>query len=252
MNPLDGSADVPDETTMTTTSITSPSLNQLMEELVSHPVNRHPFFLRFQAEHLSRRQLQAFFRQYHYFCKHFGKVLEGRLYATPLDEVEMRVELIKTLHSELGSGSYERAHVKQLEQFGKKMGLSGPDLERTQPIHEVQTYLRALHRLFTQSDYLTALGAELAVETTAISEFQYFAPGLAKYADFTPKDLIFFDLHLQEEEHHSNWLIDAVRKTATTREELSRVAAGARETADAWHDFWDGLYQEVFQERSSA
>jgi pyrroloquinoline quinone (PQQ) biosynthesis protein C len=223
-----------------------------MEELVSHPVNRHPFFIRFQAEYLSPPQLQAFFRQYHYFCKLFVKVLEGLLYATPIDEVEMRVELTKTLHSELGAGSYERAHVKQLEQFGKKLGLGGSDLEQTQPIPEVQTYLRVLHRLFTESDYLTALGAELAVETTAISEFRYFVPGLAKYTDFTPKDLTFFDLHLHEEEHHSNWLIAAVRKTVTTREELTRVAAGARETADAWHEFWDGLYREVFQQRLTA
>jgi pyrroloquinoline quinone (PQQ) biosynthesis protein C len=104
---------------MATTAIASPSLSQLMEELVSHPVNRHRFFLRFQAEYLSRRQLQAFFRQYHYFCKHFVKVLEALLYATPINEVEMRVELIKTLHSELGSGSYERAHVKLLERFGE-------------------------------------------------------------------------------------------------------------------------------------
>jgi pyrroloquinoline quinone (PQQ) biosynthesis protein C len=237
---------------MATAGIDSPSLNQLMAELTAHPVNHHPFFVRFQAEHLTHRQLQAFFRQYHYFCKHFVKVLEGLLYATPIDEVEMRVELIKTLHSELGSGSYERAHVKQLEQFGQKLGLSVTDLEETQPVHEVRAYLKALHRLFTESDYLTALGAELAVETTAISEFRYFAPGLKKYSDFTPEDLIFFELHLQEEQHHSDWLVDAVRKTASTPEQLTQVAAGARQTADGWHEFWNGMYREVFQERRSA
>jgi pyrroloquinoline quinone (PQQ) biosynthesis protein C len=243
---------VPEATTMATTSIASPSLSQLMEELASHPVNRHPFFLRFQAEYLNRRQLQTFFSQYHYFCKHFVKVLEGLLYATPVDEVEMRVELIKTLYSELGSGSCDRAHVKQLEGFGHRLGVSEFDLQKTQPIHEVRTYLGALHRLFTECDYLTALGAELAVETTAISEFRYFTPGLAKYTEFTPKELVFFESHLQEEEHHSKWLVDAVRKTATTPEGLMRVAIGAREAAGAWHAFWDGLYHEVFQERSSA
>ncbi len=113
---------------MDTAAIASPSLNQLMGELTSHPVNHHPFFLRFQAQHLTRRQLQAFFRQYHYFCKHFVKVLEGLLYATPIDEIEMRVELVKTLHSELGSGSCEQAHVKQLERFGETLGLGPSDL----------------------------------------------------------------------------------------------------------------------------
>jgi pyrroloquinoline quinone (PQQ) biosynthesis protein C len=130
--------------------------------------------------------------------------------------------------------------------------LSVDDLARTRPIHGVRTYLRVLHRLFTESDYLIALGAELAVETTAISEFRYFTPGLGKYAEFTPKDLIFFELHLREEEHHSTWLVDAVRKTVTTPESLARVTAGARETADAWHRFWDGLHHEVFPEGDSA
>jgi pyrroloquinoline quinone (PQQ) biosynthesis protein C len=232
---------------MATAGIASPSLNQLMEELTSHPVNHHPFFVRFQAEHLTRQQLQTFFRQYHYFCKHFVKVLEGLLYATPIDEVEMRVELIKTLHSELGSGSCEQAHVKQLERFGQKLGLRESDLKRTEPIPEVTTYLKVLHRLFIETDYLVALGAELAVETTAASEFRYFASGLHKYPDFTPEALVFFELHLQEEQHHTDWLFDAVRKTATTPEQLARVAAGARQLADTWHEFWNGMYREVFQ-----
>ena len=234
---------------MGTTSLASPSVDQLQQEITSHPVNRHPFFLRFQAERLTRRQLQAFFRQYHYFCKHFVKVLEGLLYATPIDEVEMRVDLIKTLHSELGSGSCERAHVKQLERFGQKLGFTGSDLKQTEPIPAVKTYLETLHRLFSGTDYLAALGAELAVETTAVSEFRYFAPGLGKYSDFTREDLIFFDLHLQEEQDHSNWLVDAVCKTVTTPEQLAQVAAGARQTADAWYEFWNGMYREVFQER---
>ncbi len=236
---------------MVTAGTASPLLNQLMEELTAHPVNHHPFFVRFQAEYLSRRQLQAFFRQYHYFCKHFVKVLEGLLYATPIDEVEMRVELIKTLHSELGSGSCEQAHVRQLERFGNKLDLRESDLKRTRPIPEVKTYLQTLHGLFSETDYLVALGAELAVETTAISEFRYFAPGLYKYSNFTPEDLIFFELHLQEEQHHSDWLRDAVRRTATTPGQLARVAAGARQTADSWHEFWNGMYREVFQERYS-
>jgi pyrroloquinoline quinone (PQQ) biosynthesis protein C len=223
------------------------SIDRLMKELAGHPVNDNLFFRRFQEQRLSRSQLQTWFRHYHYFCKHFVKVLEGLLYATPLDEVEMRVELIKTLHSELGSGSLERAHVRQLERFGKALGLDS-DLSRTRPIPEVAQYLDVLRRLFMERDYLTALGAELAVETTAASEFRYFYPGLKRYPEFTPDDLGFFELHLQEEQHHSDWLLQAVRKTARTPDDLSRVAAGARATADAWQEFWQGMYREVFGE----
>ena len=152
----------------------------------------------------------------------------------------------------MGSGSCEQAHVKQLERFGQKLGFGESDLRRTEPIPEVTTYLQTLHRLFIETDYLVALGAELAVETTAASEFRHFAPGLNKYPDFTPEDLIFFELHLQEEQHHSDWLLDGVRKTATTPDQLARVTAGARQIADTWHEFWNGMYREVFQERDPA
>lgn len=224
------------------------SLNGLMEELVRHPVNTNPFFQRFKDERLTREQLQAYFRQYHYFCKQFVKVLEGLLYMTPIDEVEMRVELIKTLHSELGSGSIERAHVRQLERFGKALGVGDSELRQTEPIPEVSRYLQTLRRLFMEQDYLTALGSELAVETTAAAEFRYFYPGLTKYQAFTAEELAFFELHVQEEQQHSDWLLTAVQKTATTPEAFARVAAGARETADAWYEFWKGMYREVFHE----
>lgn len=222
------------------------SLNVMMEELIRHPVNDNLFFQRFKTERLSQDRLGRWFRQYHYFCKHFVKVLEGLLYTTPVDEVEMRVELIKTLHSELGSGSIEHAHVRQLERFGRALGLGASELSLTDPLPEVKGYLQVLRRLFMDTDYLVALGAELAVETTAASEFRYLYPGLKKYPEFTAEDLAFFELHVREEQQHSDWLLDAVRKTAKTPAELERVAAGARETADAWHEFWKGLYREVF------
>jgi len=226
------------------------SLQGMMEELTTHPVNSNEFFQRFKEQRLSREQLQRFLRQYHYFCKHFVKLLEGLLYKTPVDEIEMRVELIKTLHSELGSGSLEQAHVRQLERFARALGLSEPDLNQTQPLPEVESYLQVLRRLFLETDYLVALGAELAVETTAASEFQYLYPGLQKYPEFTAEDLAFFELHVQEEQQHSQWLVEAVRKTADSPAALARVAAGARETAEAWHQLWKGLDRAVFDQPS--
>ncbi len=52
-------------------------------------------------------------------------------------------------------------------------------------------------------------------------------------------------MHLQEEAHHSDWFTNAVRKTATSLEDLEQVTIGARETADAWHMFWIGVGAHV-------
>ena len=227
-------------------SVQTLTVHSLVEELKAHAVNTNRFFVEFRDQFLTQEQLQRFITQYHFFCFRFVKILEGLLYHTPLEELDMRIELTKTLYSELGSGLTDQAHIRHLERFAQTLGVQPSDLKQTRPIAEVERYLSVLERLFLRSDFLQALGAELAVETTAISEFRFFVPGLQKYPQFTETDLIFFSSHLEEEAHHSNWLTDAVRKTATSSTDLERVARGARETADAWHQFWVGMYGTVF------
>ena len=219
----------------------------LIEDLSTHPVNSNPFFQAFKDRYLSPRQMRVFVKQYHYFCFHFIKVLEGLLYRTPVEELDMRVELTKTLYSELGSGSANQAHIRQLQTFARSIGLRPYDLQAVEPIPEVMGYLNMLHKLFIDSNYLTALGAELAVETTAASEFQYFYPGLQKYEHFTREDLEFFELHLLEEVQHGDWLVRAVLKTAKTSDDLDQVSLGAMAAADAWLAFWNGMYHCVFE-----
>ena len=228
------------------------AFESLVREIQDHPVNTNVFFERFKVERLPRTQLQYFVRQYHYFCKHFVKVLEGLLFRTPIDELGMRVELTKTLYSELGAGDSTRAHLALLTKFARAVGLSEQELKVTDPSDATRSYLQALHHLFIESDYQTALGAELAVEITAASEFRYFYPGLQHYAMFSEQDLTFFRLHLEEEICHGNWLMDAVRQTARSRHDLERVARGARHTADAWHEFWLGMHDTVFESNAAA
>lgn len=233
------------------TGLSTDSVESLIAELARHPVNTNRFFEAFRDRTLEAEPFHLFLRQYHFFCKHFVKVLEGLLYRTPVDELDMRVELTKTLYSELGNGRSEHAHITQLERFTSAAGLDPADLQQTQPLPEVAAYLETLDRLFTQADYLVALGAELAVETTAASEFRYFYPGLQKYPAFSESDLAFFRSHLEEEQAHSDWLAEAVRRTARSPEDLAAVSAGAHETADAWHRFWLGLDQAVFPKASA-
>ncbi len=221
-------------------------VDSLVQELERHPVNLNRFFQTFRAQTLSLQQLQLFVRQYHYFCFHFVKLLEGLLYHTPIHKVAMRSALAKTLYSELGSGSPDHAHSRQLERFAGATGLQPRDLQDTTPLPAVTAYLDTLKRLFLHSGHCTALGAELAVETTAVSEFTSFVPGLQRDERFHHRELEFFTSHLAEEQQHSQWLVEAVRQTIKTDADFQQVAAGARETADAWLSFWDGMYQAVF------
>ncbi|MCA9471364.1 MAG: iron-containing redox enzyme family protein [Nitrospirales bacterium] len=223
------------------------SLESLLAELHDHPVNTHRFFIEFRERWLTPQQLYVFTTQYHYFCRHFVKLLEGLLFQTPVEELEMRVELTKTLYSELGSGTVTQAHICHLERFAAAAGIDIDELRLTRPIPENRHYLDILRHLFLEAGYLQALGAELAVETTAVSEFRFFLPGLKKYPRFTEQDLTFFSMHLEEEIAHSDWLITAVQKTAQTPEKLALVVSGARTAADGWDAFWTGMRRAVFQ-----
>ena len=96
-------------------------VDSLVGEVTRHPVNSNRFFQTFLSQRLTKSQLQEWLGQYHYFCKQFVKVLEGLLSRTPVDELEMRVQLVKTLHSELGSGRSE------LEKAGRSLHVAaGP------------------------------------------------------------------------------------------------------------------------------
>lgn len=227
-------------------TIRYPLLDELQLELEQHPVNSNIFFQKFLNQSLSPQQLRMFLKQYHYFCKHFVKLLEGLLYRTPVDQVNMRIELTKTLYSELGNGKPGQAHITLLTNFSKALGIKEEELVDTDPIPSVITYLETLERLFMESDFLRALGAELAVEVTAAAEFRYFYPGLSGYDMFKDQDLEFFRLHLEEEVEHGCWLLDAVEATAESHEDYERVALGARSVADAWHSFWLGMDQATF------
>lgn len=222
------------------------TIDSLRNELSAHPVNSNEFFVDFRDRFLNSQQLHTFITQYHFFCHRFVKVLEGLLYHTPLEELEMRVELTKTLYSELGSGLLNHAHIRHLERFAQTAGISPDDLQHTLPLPEVQQYLDLLQHLFMEAGYLQALGAELAVETTAVSEFRYFVPGLQKYPQFTSQDLTFFSMHLEEEVAHSDWITRAVHNTAKTPDDLEQVALGARTTANTWDTFWKGMHRAVF------
>ncbi len=223
-----------------------PLLQDLQQELEQHPVNSNIYFQKFLNQSLSPQQLRMFLKQYHYFCKHFVKLLEGLLYRTPVDQIHMRTELTKTLYSELGNGQPSRAHITLLTNFSKVLGIKEEELQETEPLPSVITYLETLKRLFMESDFLRALGAELAVEVTAEAEFRYFYPGLSGYDLFQEQDLEFFRLHLEEEAQHESWLLDAVEATAESHEDYERVALGARSAADAWHSFWLGMDQATF------
>lgn len=220
-------------------------IDQLVDQLESSPVNSNPFFVRFKTEKLSQEQLVKFSKQYFWFCQNFITALCGLIYNTPVELEDTKLELIKTLYSEMGYGKKQGVHLNLLRNFTSALGISEEDLKSVQPIPEVKGFIEKLTDLFANRDYRESIGGEFAIEVIAAPEFTYLYPGIQQY-DFSPEEIIFFKFHLAEEELHGDWLTEAVRQMVKTQEDFDLVKVGAQQAEQLWADMWDGIYREVF------
>lgn len=223
-------------------------IQELTQELEAKPVNHNNFYKRFRDETLSQEQLRRFAKQYFWFCDQFITVLVGLIYNTPSNQGAMRLELIKTLYSEMGYGKEENIHLNLLRRFTTALGINEEELQTVTPTPKVAAYIEGLDELFTRSDFRKAVGAEFGVEVTAALEFTYLSPGIEKYKQFTKQDIYFFPFHLAEEELHSDWLTQAVLNICQTEEDLALIREGALKAADLWGEFWEGMEAYVFAE----
>lgn len=223
-------------------------IQDLTRELEAKPVNKNSFYRRFKEETLTDEQLKRFGGQYFWFCQNFIPLLAGLIYNTPLQEEDIRLELVKTLYSELGYGKKENVHLNLLRRFTTALGFSEGDLQNIEPIPEVENYIRQLEEFFVRSDFRTALGSEFGVEITAALEFTYLFPGIQKYPQFSRQDIYFFEFHLAEEQLHGDWLTEAVSRMARTEDAEELIKEGALKAADLWGSFWEGMERYVFVE----
>jgi pyrroloquinoline quinone (PQQ) biosynthesis protein C len=222
-------------------------VEKLTKQLEQAPVNRTPFYYKFRDRKLSEEQLRRFAGQYFWFCKNFIKVLVGLIYNIPDTENEVRLELIKTLFSEMGYGNQEEIHLNMLRNFTSALNISEQELDEVKPITDIEQYIQELGDIFLNADYRESIGAEFGVEITAALEFTFLYPGLKKYSQFSADDIIFFKFHLAEEELHGDWLTKAVVKIAKTNEDRELIEKGAMQAAELWNQFWIGMDKYVFQ-----
>ncbi len=222
-------------------------LEDLTQEVKKSPANSNPFFQKFKDDFLTREQLQIFARNYFVFCREFIPTLAGLIFNMPMKEEDIRLELVKTLYSEMGYGNKKAVHLNLLKKFTDALGLNSEELMTASACPKIQAFNEGLRDLFVKSDYRVALGAEFAIEIIAAPEFTYLYPGVKKYKEFSDLDIIFFKFHLEEEQLHGDWLTEAVKNLLKTDEEKKLVWQGAHEAVALWGQMWEVMMEEVFQ-----
>lgn len=223
-------------------------VDDLIASLRALPVNCNRFYVRFRAGGLSFEQLRTFAGPYYWMCIQYeGRLLPGLIARVPIAEDAIRLELVRTLYSELGACDPHRVHAALFAKFMRAIGCTDAAIADAAPISAVAAYVEQLDDVFRRGSFTTALGAALGVEVTSATEFEYLTPGALTYRPTLGDDALeYFTLHAIEEEHHSDWLAAAARAAARSPTDILELREGAMLAARLWTDFWEDMYTHVF------
>ena len=198
----------------------------LGDVLTDRRLLEHPFYRRWVAGTLERRELASYAEQY----RHFEAALPGVLEEITrcIDDPTARQLVQANLDDERGVPA---PHVDLFDDFGRGVGADG-NAEAT-PATEA---LVGLYRSLTAMSPLSALAAVAAYEVQSAAIATSKADGLRARYGLDARATRFWDVHAGVDEVHGRWIVDALAAQAADADlgEVRSAAAGRRSRADAW------------------
>ena len=241
-------------------------LLQLTSNVDFDPALNNDFYDAWLAGPMSRTGVLIFFRNYSHFSWEFPYVLESLIKRTPNGEI--RGELNKTLHSEMGNGRAEKAHRLLLHQFiaalsaemEPKGAVTRDWLNANVALLDTSRQIvDSEYRLYGQESHAKAVGAQLALEWQAFTMLMKLYEGARNYMSFFPNERAFheaaeyFYVHLGEaEKDHKTESINAARIQISDHSELEELRQGYFEHLSLFHAFWQGIAAAVVSADASA
>lgn len=194
------------------------SLMQLDETIRSRGLLTHYFYeQKWNNGELTKEELQKYALEYFHLAKAVpGIVSRVKDRAIERNMKEILPEIDKNIEE-------ETEHIELWKRFAKSLDVSAEELESYEPHQLTKEAVTELETLAEQSfeDGVTAMYAmELTIPEIAQSKKE----GLCKHYDLTSEDAhIYFDEHLNEEEHFSVWRkipVDPVRSMQVAKASL--------------------------------
>jgi len=218
---------------------------QRLDELIAGvPVDENQFYDSFRARNLSKAELQFFADQYFYYIRTFPQILAGLSHR--VDDEAVRVELAKTIVSELGEGLPGKKHFELFQKVVRPLGIQFPDYHEVDHIPESEALVDGLRQIFLRDSPVTAVGGHYTIEKVGLGMIHNLYEGFRRYPEITVEDMEYFHLHLYLEADHVDWIMEAVRQYADDPANHPALEDGAARVAKLLADFWEGLYQNIF------
>jgi len=200
--------------TIETSSPTHPmSLSSFDSLIASKSLLQHPFYVRWTKGELSMDDMKVYAREYYALVSAIPEVVSIVLENAKTERPEM-VEFIQHNLDE------EKEHVQLWERFARSMDIALGDLKAYVPSEKMQAAIQ---------DLKDAVSGSLDAGISAVYAFEKELPEIAKtkkegliaFYGLTSEDAhVYFDEHLNEEEHLKVW-----REAAKTADESAILAS---------------------------
>lgn len=217
---------------------------RLDDAIVSTGMNDNPLYERFRRGGISREQLERFSEQYFYYIRTFPQILAGL--AARVEEEAVRVELAKTIVSELGNGEPGKIHFQLFENAIAPMGVKLADIDDTPRIPVADALVDGIRDLFLRDSTFAAIGGHYTIELAGLPMISSMYEGFRTFPESTIESMEYFYLHLLVEHEHVEWITAAVSQHLDDPASIAEIERGALVIGNLLREFWNGLYAHAF------
>jgi len=222
-------------------------LERLRHDIEAHPGVNHLFLNRCATSPFSREDYRVFGENHYPLVCVFTNYLERLLVRAPTSDAKLW--LAKVLVDEYGEGSDGEDHATLYGHFLTSCGSNVRRLALTTVPEPALEFIREHRRIVTEEPFLVGLGAVGPGHEWAIPKmFNAVIPGL-KRAGFTPEEINYFTLHVEQDVDHGAWLEEALVRFGSTPEAQAQIRRGALLSLDARARFWGGVQRAVVRWR---
>ena len=216
-----------------------------LDELISTvPVDDNRFYEHFRARDLTREELQFFADQYFYYIRTFPQILAGLSHR--VDSEAVRVELAKTIVSELGEGQPGKKHFELFQNVIGALGIKVRDDLNVYHMPEAEALVDGLRQLFLHDSPIAAVGGHYTIEKVGLGMIHNLYEAFRRYPQISIENMEYFYLHLYIECDHVAWISEAVKQHAGDPNAIGDLEDGCLRVAKLLANFWEGLYQNIF------
>ena len=222
-------------------------LADLRRAVESHMGVNHPLLARVAHVPFTREDYLVMGLQHYPLVGTFTTYLELLLLRAP--DSDAKQWIAKVLVDEYGEGSDDKDHAELYQEFLRACGASDEQMLATL-LHEDITGFIADHlHLCSEEPFLVGLGAVGPGHEWAIPKmFPQIVQGLRR-AGFDEEEILYFTLHMEQDEDHGAWLEESLVDYATTPEAQALIHQGTMRSLAARTRFWSGVQDKIVRWR---